>query len=120
MFADVNLVCIDSYTMADTRWVKKNAIYSIIRWRNLLYSIYIDVYNKLFGTYVDWCTLGTMEHIAQIKMRGDFFCYCIWKPLPLHWLHHAARFYGIVNSYRKMNLKNIREGNNAKPVQLVF
>lgn len=73
MFADVNLVCIDSYTMADTRWVKKNAIYSIIRWRNLLYSIYIDVYNKLFGTYVDWYTLGTMEHIAQIKMRGEFF-----------------------------------------------
>lgn len=73
MFADVNLVCIDSYTMADTRWVKKNAIYSIIRWRNLLYSIYIGVYNKLFGTYVDWYTPGTMEHIAQIKMRGDFF-----------------------------------------------
>lgn len=72
MFADVNLVCIDIYTMADTRWGEKNAVYSIICWRNLLYSIYIDVYNKLFGTHVDWYTPGTMEHIAQIKMRGFY------------------------------------------------
>lgn len=85
-----------------------------------MYSIYIGVYNKLFGTYVDWYTPGTMEHIAQIKMRGNFFFAIAFESHSLYTGCIVQQFHGIVNSYRKMNLKNTSDGNNAKPVQLVL